>query len=163
MRLPALALAFALALLTLAGCAGGPVYEEALPRATYQKGVTVTAYAGAASDPANASLTACGSRYVSGPISSAAADWARWPAGTQLRVLATGEIFQVDDYTDTVVGTNTILLFKPGVASPAPREVTIEILRWGSPHESAAILQTQPSRTAREILAELLARYPERR
>ena len=149
--------------MTLAGCASGPAYEEPLPRATYQKGVTVSAYAGAASDPSQSGLTACGTRYAQGAVSSAAADWARWPAGTQFRVLATGEIFQVDDYADNVVGTNTILLFKPSVANPVPREVTIEVLRWGSPHDSAAILRQQRSSTAKKILVELLARYPQKR
>lgn len=152
-----------LALLMLAGCTSGPVYEEPLPRAIYQKGVTVTAYAGAASDPSQSGLTACGTRYSRGAVSSAAADWARWPAGTRFRVLATGEIYEVDDYTDNVVGTNTILLFKPSVANPVPRQVTIEILSWGSPSESAAILRQQRSSTAKAILAELLQRYPQRR
>lgn len=151
------------ALLTLVGCATGPVYEPPLPRAIYQKGVTVIAYAGAASDPSQSGLTACGTRYARGAVSSAAADWSRWPAGTRFRVLATGEIYEVDDYTDNVVGTNTILLFKPMVANPVPREVTIEILSWGSPSASAAILNQQRSSTAKALLAELVKRYPQRR
>ncbi len=147
-----------LVLLTLAGCAGGPAYEEPLPRATYQK-VNVTSYVGAGSN----GLTARGTRYQAGPIASAAADWARWPAGTQFRVLATGDIFEVDDFTDDIVGMNTILLYKPALPSSATRQVTIEVLRWGSPRESAAILRLQKSSTSKKILAELLARYPERR
>ena len=156
--------ALLLALLTLAGCASGPAYEEPLPRATYQKGVNIAPYAGAASDPSAPAATARGTRYRSGPVSSAAADWARWPAGTQFRVLATGEIYEVDDFTDDVVGTNTILLFKPSApANTAPRQVTIEIVQWGSPADSAALLRPQRSSTAKKILVELLARYPERR
>lgn len=146
------------ALLTLAGCAGGPAYEEPLPRDTYQK-VNVTSYVGAGGN----GLTARGSRYQAGAVSSAAADWARWPAGTQFRVLATGDIFEVDDYTDDIVGRNMILLYKPAAPNSATRQVTIEIIHWGSPRDSAAILRQQRSSTAKKILAELLARYPERR
>ncbi|HEY8901859.1 MAG TPA: hypothetical protein VIM61_15715 [Chthoniobacterales bacterium] len=145
-------------LLGLAGCAGGPAYEDPLPRATYQK-VNVTSYMGAGGN----GLTACGSRYLVGAVSSAAADWARWPAGTQFRVLATGDIYTVDDYTDDIVGQNLLLLYKPAAPNSATRQVTIEILRWGSPSESAALLRTQKSSTAKKILSELLARYPERR
>jgi hypothetical protein len=146
----------------LCGCAGqGSRYEEPLPRATYQK-VNVVSYAGAAGDGA----TARGTRYQSGSISSAAADWARWPAGTLFRILATGEIYEVDDFTDDVVGTNTILLYKPASATmpgAGPRFVTIEIVRWGSPHDSAEILRQQKSSTSKKILVELLQRYPEKR
>ncbi len=148
----------------LAGCAGSPPSTPPLPRATYQKPV-VAAYAGASSDPAQPSATARGTRYRTSPVASAAADWSRWPAGTVFRILSTGEIYEVDDYTEDVVGTNTILLFKPATASlpAAPREVTIEIVQWGSPRDSAAILHTQRSSTAKKILTELLERYPERR
>jgi len=45
----------------------------------------------------------------------------------------------------------------------APRQVTIEIVQWGSPADSAALLRSQRSSTAKKILVELLARYPERR
>jgi hypothetical protein len=153
-----------LVLVALAGCASGPSYEEPIPRATYQKGVNIAPYAGAASDPGSPAATALGTRYQVGAVSSAAADWARWPAGTQFRVLATGEIFEVDDFTDDIVGTNTLLLYKPASdPNQPPRSVTIEILRWGSPAASAEILRQQRSSTAKKILEELLARYPDRR
>jgi hypothetical protein len=148
-------------LVALCGCAGsGAHYEPPLPRATYQK-VNVASYAGAAGNGA----TARGTRYQSGSISSAAADWSRWPAGTLFRVLATGEIYEVDDFTDDIVGTNTILLYKPAAARPdaESRLVTIEVVRWGSPHDSAEFLRQEKSSTARKIYAELLERYPERR
>ena len=44
-----------------------------------------------------------------------------------------------------------------------PRFVTIEIVRWGSPHDSAEILRQQKSSTSKKILVELLQRYPEKR
>lgn len=155
----------AFVLLLLAGCAGGPAFEEPLPRSTYQK-PNVAPYRGAASADSAPAMTARGTPYRTNPVASAAADWSRWPAGTVFRVLSTGEIFEVDDFTDDIVGTNTILLFKPGSVSGVnapPRQVTIEIVQWGSPRESAAILRQQRSRTAKDILAALLARYPERR
>jgi hypothetical protein len=156
-------IALILAALALSGCAGTqPKYEEPLPRDIYQK-VNVVPYAGAASSGADSSATARGTRYQSGSMSSAAADWSRWPVGTVFRVLATGEVFEVDDYTDDIVGKNTILLYKPSMANSATHFVTIEIVKWGSPHESAVLLKQQRSSTAKKILAELLARYPAER
>jgi 3D (Asp-Asp-Asp) domain-containing protein len=152
-----------LAILTLAGCATSQSGDEPpLERDVYQK-LNVSSYAGAASEPGSAAVTARGTRYQSGSISSAAADWARWPAGTLFRVLATGEIFEVDDYTDDIVGKNTILLYKPAIPNPGTHFVTIEVIRWGSPHDSASMLRQQKSSTAKKILVELLLRYPEKR
>jgi len=150
--------------LALAGCASPqkPV-EPYLGRDTYQK-VTVTSYAGASSDPNEPLVTARGTRYRSGAISSAAADWSRWPAGTLFRVLATGDLYEVDDFTDDIVGRNAILLYRPPVArlpDPGSHYMTIEILRWGSPNASASMLKQNKSSTAKRILAELKARYPE--
>jgi hypothetical protein len=153
------------AVVVLSGCAGGSGrYEEPLPRTQYQK-VNVMSYFGAESLPGQPPATARGTRYQSGSVSSAAADWSRWPSGTLFRVLATGELYEVDDFTDDVVGTNQILLYKPSVAripTDATHFVTIEVLRWGSPRTSAAILEKQKSSTARKILADLKARYPQR-
>jgi hypothetical protein len=155
-------LAALFAILALSGCAGsGPVYEEPLARDIYQK-VNVAAYDGATSGNGD-NATARGTRYQRGSISSAAADWARWPAGTLFRVLATGELYEVDDFTDDIVGKNTLLLYKPGVPNSGTHFVTIEVIRWGSPHDSAVILQQQKSSTSKKILEELLARYPQRR
>ncbi len=151
-----------IALAVLPGCAGGPSYEEPLPRATYQK-VNVAPYAGASSGAGEVGGTARGTRYQRGSVSSAAADWARWPAGTLFRVLATGELYEVDDFTDDIVGKNTLLLYKPSSAGAGTHFVTIEIIRWGSPHDSAVLLRQQKSSTAKKILEELLARYPQRR
>lgn len=156
---------FAIAVIVLSGCAGGSgAYEEPLPRTQYQK-VNVMSYFGAESLPGQPPATARGTRYQSGSISSAAADWSRWPAGTLFRVLATGELYEVDDFTDDMVGTNTILLYKPPLAripTESTHFVTIEVLRWGSPRTSIAILEKQKSSTARKILADLKARYPQR-
>jgi len=162
-----LAAIFLITSFALTGCAWfgrQPQYEPPLPRATYQR-VNITPYSGASSEPGAPAATARGTPYQSGAISSAAADWARWPAGTLFRVLATGNLYEVDDFTDDIVGMNTILLYKPGsigAPSAAPNFVTIEIIRWGSPRDSADILRSQKSSTAKKILAELVARYPEK-
>jgi 3D (Asp-Asp-Asp) domain-containing protein len=157
-----LRLAALFAVIALAGCVSSQSgYEEPLARDVYQK-VNVTSYTGAASDPGAPAATARGTRYQSGSISSAAADWSRWPAGTLFRVLATGELYEVDDFTDDIVGRNTLLLYKPStLANPGSHQVTIEIIRWGSFQSSATMLRQQKSSTAKKILTELLARHPE--
>lgn len=153
-----------LAIIALAGCASSQSgYEEPPARDVYQK-VNVTSYAGAASERGAPPATARGTRYQSGSISSAAADWARWPAGTLFRVLATGELFEVDDFTDDIVGKNTLLLYKPAAAvlsNSGTHYVTIEIIRWGSFPDSAALLRQQKCSTSKKILVELLERHPE--
>jgi hypothetical protein len=72
-------------------------------------------------------------------VHSAAADWARWPAGTIFRLRATGEIFVVDDYGWALTGRNTIDLYKPSRAAMnawGVRHVAIDILHWGDPWAS---------------------------
>jgi 3D (Asp-Asp-Asp) domain-containing protein len=152
-----------LALVALSGCVSSRAgYEEPLPRDVYQK-LNITSYAGASSQPGSPAATAKGTRYQSGSISSAAADWSRWPAGTLFRVLATGELYEVDDYTDDIVGKNTILLYKPNAFSNNTHFMTIEIIRWGSYPASAVLLRQQRSSTAKKILDELIVRHPEAR
>lgn len=149
--------------LLVAGCATPPPAEPPPRRDIYQK-VTVSSYAGAASDPSKPAMTAVGTRYQSGAISSAAADWSRFPVGTIFRVLATGELFEVDDFTEDVVGRNFLLLYKPSsarVGESPEHQVTIEIVTWGSPKESASRLRELRSSTARKILEELVDRYPQ--
>ena len=58
-----------------------------------------------------------------------------------------------------IVGTNTIDLFKPNSRAMhrwGVREVTIEILEWGSPDESLEILYRRKSRPARKMVERLL-------
>ena len=70
---------------------------------------------------------------------SAAADWARWPAGTIFRVLSTGQLYRVEDYGWALSGRNTIDLY---MATPREmngwgvRQELIQIVRWGDPQES---------------------------
>ncbi|MEO8439973.1 MAG: hypothetical protein ABI540_07095 [Spartobacteria bacterium] len=70
---------------------------------------------------------------------SAAADWARWPAGTIFRVLSTGQLYRVEDYGWALSGRNTIDLY---MATPGEmnrwgvRQETIQVVQWGDPQAS---------------------------
>lgn len=80
----------------------------------------------------------------SGKVSSAAADWSRWPLGTRFRIAETGKEYIVDDIGSAMVGTGTIDLFKAtesGVDQWGVRHVTIEVIEWGSMEKSLAILK----------------------
>ena len=122
--------------------------------------VRTTAYThGAAENGAHPSLNAIGTRLKSGALSSAAADWSRWPLGTRFRVVETGREYVIDDIGGAIVGTNTIDLFKPNSRAMhrwGIREVTIEILEWGSPEESLEVLYRRKSRPARKVVERLL-------
>ena len=72
-------------------------------------------------------------------LGSAAADWARWPAGTVFRVVSTGQLYRVEDYGWALSGRNTIDLY---MATPREmnnwgvRQETIQVVQWGDPEES---------------------------
>jgi hypothetical protein len=70
---------------------------------------------------------------------SAAADWARWPAGTIFRVVSTGQLYRVDDYGWALAGRNTIDLYMATASdmnSWGARPELIQIVQWGDPEES---------------------------
>jgi 3D (Asp-Asp-Asp) domain-containing protein len=125
------------------------------------KKVRTTAYThGAAENGAHPNSNAIGTPLKLGTLSSAAADWSHWPLGTRFRVVETGREYIIDDVGSALVGTNTIDLFKPNsraVDRWGVRDVTIEILEWGSPEESLEILKNRrKSRPARKMVARLL-------
>ena len=137
----------ALLALFLAGCATGrklPAYEKPLRPAPVQT-VRTTAYTHTESDHRKyGQKSAAGTTLQRGAINSAAADWSRWPLGTKFRLAETGEIYEVDDYGWMLAGTNTIDLYKPSRAHMnrwGVRRVTIEILEWGDPRRSYAMLK----------------------
>ncbi len=145
---PAPFLAAALAALFLAGCAAPgrklPPYEKPLARTPVQH-VRTTAYTHTESDHRPyAKKSAAGTQLRRGQVNSAAADWSRWPLGTKFRLVETGETYEVDDYGWMLSGTNTIDLYQPSRASMnrwGVRRVTIEILEWGDPSRSYAMLK----------------------
>ena len=129
------------------GCSSSgslPKYQRPLARTTVQR-VRTTAYTHSEADHLrHGRKTALGTTLQSGRISSAAADWSRWPVGSIFRVRETGQLYQVDDYGRALAGTNTIDLYKPSrsaMNSWGVRHVTIENLQWGSPERSLAILR----------------------
>lgn len=77
-------------------------------------------------------------------IGSAAADWSRWPVGTTFRILSTGQTYRVDDTGWALAGRNTIDLYmssRRDMNTWGVRHEPIEILKWGDPVESLALLQ----------------------
>jgi 3D (Asp-Asp-Asp) domain-containing protein len=98
-------------------------------------------------------------------IGSAAADWSRWPAGTAFRLLSTGQIYRVEDYGWALSGRNTIDLYMPNqreMNSWGARQETIEILKWGDPHESLQFLRRhQDYRHIKRMVLELEGREKE--
>jgi hypothetical protein len=98
-------------------------------------------------------------------IGSAAADWARWPAGTVFRLLSTGQNYRVEDYGWALSGRNTIDLYMANqrdMNSWGARQETIEILKWGDPHESLQFLQRhQDYKHIRRMVLELEGRHKE--
>ncbi len=161
---------FLLIVALLAGCATRrklPPYEEPLKRAAIQK-VRTTAYTHSERDHRrHGRRNALGTqlRYDPRPgeISSAAADWARWPAGTLFRVIETGELREVDDYGWALAGTNTIDLYMPNRSTMnrwGVRRVHIEILRWGDHRASYRVMKPRRKhRHVKRMLREIEAFY----
>lgn len=123
--------------------------------------VRTTAYTyGAAENGAHPVSNAIGKPLKAGKVSSAAADWSRWPLGTRFRVVQTGQEYVVDDIGSAMVGTSTIDLFKPSAREMnrwGVRHVTIEIIEWGSPEKSLQILmERRKYRHVREMVDDLL-------
>ncbi len=121
-----------------------PKYERPLPKTQFQR-VRTTAYTHSESDHrCYGCKTAIGTTLKSGSVSSAAADWSRWPKGTLFRICQTGDVCRVDDIGWALSGRNTIDLYKPSRGSMnswGVRNVDIEILEWGKPEESLRILK----------------------
>jgi 3D (Asp-Asp-Asp) domain-containing protein len=106
-----------------------------------QREVRTTAYIGsrhAAAENAN------GSQLKSGHLTSAAADWSRFPLGTKFKICGTDTIYVVDDYGPALVGTNKIDLCMQSrreVHHWGVRKVTINIIEPGSYDRSLTLLK----------------------
>src|SRR5437868_7846192 len=96
-------------------------------------------------------------------IGSAAADWARWPAGTTFRLLSTGQIYRVDDYGWALAGRNTIDLYmatQVDMNAWGAREEPLQILKWGDSEESLRFLSRhQDYRHIKRMVLELEGRH----
>ncbi|MGI8890285.1 MAG: 3D domain-containing protein [Chthoniobacterales bacterium] len=140
-----LTLAGALALLC-AGCAIEPVAVTTATRTPalqrIQK-VRTTAYTH--TEPGG-NRNAIGTRLSGKNVMSAASDWSRWPLGTRFRVVSTNEVFQIDDYGGALIGTGTIDLYKNNrlaMRKWGVRSIDIDVLEWGSPQRSLAVLASR--------------------
>jgi 3D (Asp-Asp-Asp) domain-containing protein len=156
----------ALAAMLITGCATGrplPPFEKPLAPAPVQQ-VRTTAYTHTEKDHLKwGNKSAAGTTLRRGEINSAGADWSRWPLGTKFRLVETGEIYEVDDYGWMLAGTNTIDLYKPTMARMnqwGVRQVTIEILEWGDPGRSHAMLKPRDHhRHVRRMVRQLQDRH----
>lgn len=88
---------------------------------------------------------ALGTRLRYGKVRSAAADWSRYPVGTQFRIVGQpGILYEVDDYGGALVGTGTIDLYKPTFSAMnrwGVRHIDIEVVKWGSFAKSLKVLK----------------------
>ncbi|WP_395740671.1 3D domain-containing protein [Prosthecobacter sp.] len=88
---------------------------------------------------------AIGTNLKFGSIRSAAADWSRFPVGTQFRIAGQpGVTYVVDDYGSALVGTGTIDLYKPSrnqMDAWGVRHVDIEVIHWGSYEKSMELMR----------------------
>jgi len=130
-----------------------PPYEKPLARTRFQT-VRTTAYTHSERDHRRyGALTALGTRLrYDNKVHSAAADWARWPAGTLFRIQETGELCQVDDYGWALAGRNTIDLYKTSrqeMCRWGTQRVHIEVLQWGDPW--ASYRRLKPVRSHRHV------------
>jgi len=131
----------------LPACSTSNTSRQASTSAKSAKTVPVVATAYGASAKCNskwAGTNAVGGRLKSGAVTSAAADWSRFPLGTKFRVKETGQVYVVDDYGSAMVGKDKVDLFKTNyrdVYRWGVRNVQLEIIEWGSFEESLAILK----------------------
>jgi len=135
------------------------------PSAKVAKTVPVVATAYGASAKCNskwAGKNAIGGRLKSGEVTSAAADWSRFPVGTKFRVKETGRVYVVDDYGSAMVGKDKVDLFKTNyrdVYRWGVRNVSLEIIEWGSFEKSLTILKPRSrSRHVKSMVQSLEAK-----
>ncbi len=134
-----LSLVGALALLTSCATQHPTITDTGAPARRISK-VRTTAYT---HTEAGGGRNAIGTRLAGKNVKSAAADWSRWPLGTKFRIVDTNEIFQIDDYGGALIGTETIDLYKTNrfaMKKWGVRKVDIDVLEWGSPERSLAVL-----------------------
>lgn len=129
--------------------------------------VKATAYSsGAQCNGAWPAKNAVGGRLKSGAVNSAAADWSRFPVGTKFRVKETGKIYQVDDYGSAMVGKDKVDLFMPSYSQVnrwGVRNVSLEIVEWGSVEKSLKILKPRAkAKHVRQMVEKLEAKLKER-
>jgi len=90
---------------------------------------------------------------------SAAADWSFFPLGTVFRIRGYDRLFVVDDYGSALVGKPTVDIYfdtMAGMKRWGARQVWIEVVRFGSFHESRKILAARANHAhCRAMLARM--------
>jgi 3D (Asp-Asp-Asp) domain-containing protein len=126
--------------------------------------VRTTAYTHTESDQRSYGVkNAVGTHWKFGSVRSAAADWSRFPVGTQFRIAGQPDVvYEVDDYGSALVGTGTIDLYKPSRAlmnNWGVRNVDIEVIHWGSYEKSMELMRDRTQwRHVRTMLEGIEAR-----
>ncbi len=157
-----LAVAASLTACSTVGAVKKPAAAGPVPR-TETVPVVATAYGASAKCNSKwAGKNAIGGRLKSGELTSAAADWSRFPVGTKFRVKETGRVYVVDDYGSAMVGKDKVDLFKTNyrdVYRWGVRDVNLEIIEWGSFEKSLTILKPRSrSRHVRSMVQSLEAK-----
>ena len=135
----------------MASCSASsrPYSSKSLPYASMTGGKTLAIRTTAYSDKENeaggkyGNKNAIGLPLRYGRVRSAAADWSRFPLGTQFRIAGDKNLYVIDDYGRELVGTNTIDIYKPSLSSMRAwgvRNVNIQVVRWGSFSQSMKVL-----------------------
>lgn len=144
--LPAFAILALFALLQpTTASAGQPVHNATVGLNPRIRAVATAYGSGPACNAQWSGRTAIGTRLRSGAVTSAAADWSKFPLGTRFRVVETGRIYEVDDYGSAMVGKMKVDLYTASGALSkwGVRNVTLEILSWGSRERSLALLTSR--------------------
>ncbi|MEO0416965.1 MAG: 3D domain-containing protein, partial [Verrucomicrobiota bacterium] len=87
---------------------------------------------------------AIGTNLRYGEITSAAADWSRFPLGTQFRIIGIDRLYEIDDFGSALVGKDVLDLYCPTLEQMndwGMRNVEVEIVKWGCYHRSATYLK----------------------
>jgi 3D (Asp-Asp-Asp) domain-containing protein len=88
--------------------------------------------------------TAAGGTLKFGTRRSAAADWSKFPLGTEFTIKGDPNTYVVDDYGSALVGKNTIDLYRPSRSSMNKwgcRHVAIRVTKWGCFEKSHEIMR----------------------
>jgi 3D (Asp-Asp-Asp) domain-containing protein len=123
--------------------------------------VRTTAYTHTESDHIEyGTESAQGGNLKYGTVRSAAADWSVYPVGTRFQIEGDSSVYEVDDYGSALVGTETIDIYKPTKATMnewGVRNVSINVLKWGSFEKSLAILKPREKKAShvREMIQKL--------
>jgi 3D (Asp-Asp-Asp) domain-containing protein len=90
---------------------------------------------------------------------TAAADWSFFPLGTVFRIRGYDRVFVVEDYGRALVGKPTVDIYfdtMEGMRKWGARQVWIEVVRFGSFHESRKILAARANHAhCRAMLARM--------